>query len=77
MGCDDKLNTGHFITLQGVEQETAVDTQNKTTEKQPKVTANGALKRLTSLAVVIGKIRMNSPKDNLLHIDLAIIQCLQ
>ena len=33
MGCVNKLNTGHFITLQGEEQETAVDTQNKTTEK--------------------------------------------
>ena len=33
MGCVDELNTGHSITLRGVVQETAVDTQNKTTEK--------------------------------------------
>ena len=36
IGCVDKLNTGHFITLRGVEQETAVDTQNKTTENTAK-----------------------------------------
>ena len=36
MGCVDKLNTGYFITLQGVEQETAVATQNKTAENTVK-----------------------------------------
>ena len=33
IGCVDKLNTWYFIMLQGFRPETAVETQNKTTEK--------------------------------------------
>ena len=33
IGCVDKLNTGYFIMLHVFEPETAVDTQNKNTEK--------------------------------------------
>ena len=40
MDCLDKLNTRHIITLQGVEQETAVNAQNKNAKKKPKVTVN-------------------------------------
>ena len=33
IGCVGKLNAVNFIMLQGFEPETAVDTQNKNTEK--------------------------------------------
>ena len=32
MGCVNKFKSEHFIRLKEVEQETAVDTQNKNTE---------------------------------------------
>ena len=50
-GFVEKLKTEPLIMLLGVEQETRVDTQEKNTEKCPKMTVTGALTKILTVHI--------------------------